>query len=1114
MSLVSQRIANLLGGVSQKPQNQRGANQVSEQVNALVSPAHGLRKRPPTQHLAKLTSDVTGWDDAFVHVINRDEDERYHVVVADGEVQVFDAVAGESIPVVALDGFDYLDDESGKGYRAVTVGDTTIITNRGTTVLRGATKAPTRVHEALLYVRQADFSTLYTVTLDGITVSIRTVDQDTPQSRIGISTEAIASDLKTVLEDQTELNAAFTFTLYGSTLHIIRQDEEDFSLATTDGLADRGLVSVKGSVQSFEDLPARAPNGFIAEVSGAIDTSKDNYFVTFDDLGDESQQGVWRECPKPGTILDLDASTMPHRLVLNGPVGPAAQPHQGLPKIIGASALLKTEGTYDAENWDNVYNDTLGTDLAIVAGVSSSVTDHEAGFRKTFSTGSPRVEIEYIADVVSLESGTLMRVALYKNDDLIASKTYQHGVTKRQFRDFGFDTPVDIATFVVTDIDAADVLTLQIEYSTGESPPVGSRGRLSVQGGSVSVHSGIARRVLIGPSILAGTEARNFPAGSEVTLTLDMDEFVHTVGTTDETPEEVADALVTLVDANPAYTADIDMDQLNSFVVTRADSEDFTVAVTAELELTFHNADLGLTPSDHVGKVLRNETDGSTGTVTANTATTITVSSLSGGVDNIFHRGDLCSIVIVTDPLYFVFEPIPWKDRGAGDLDVVPFPSFIDNKISEVFFYQNRLGFLSNENVVLSSSGDLFNLFRYTATDLRADDVIDVRSAHADVTIFDSAFLWAKQLYVKSNNAWFRVTGDPALTPTTVRLDSIGNYPSYPDPRPVPLGERVYFTRAKSGHTQVFEMSLSEDGESSIAPDITKDLPSYIEGSPLEMVGDNAEGFLALLTDANGQQNLYILSFLFEGRQRVLNAWGRWELTDGTRIIGMGIADGVLSIIRKHSDGAFVELLDLDLTPESAEKVAYLDRRLFSESTPSGVLLDGELAVYDEEEDYTTWTLPYSVATNGSQGDLVVVNRETSEVYTSTRPTATTIRVTGDHAEELVYIGQPYEWLVDPSTIYMRGSEGVPETAGRLQLRYIDYHFDETTDVNINIAPNGRDDVDYTVELDDRDSVTKHVPIMCRNTEVTVRLTNSTPGPVTLSSIDWEGWFTNRNRRI
>ena len=79
MPLVSRTIPNLVQGVSQQPEVLRLTSQASEQINGFSSVVEGLKKRPPTEYVAKLSSSSFG--NAFIHTINRDVNERYIVVI-------------------------------------------------------------------------------------------------------------------------------------------------------------------------------------------------------------------------------------------------------------------------------------------------------------------------------------------------------------------------------------------------------------------------------------------------------------------------------------------------------------------------------------------------------------------------------------------------------------------------------------------------------------------------------------------------------------------------------------------------------------------------------------------------------------------------------------------------------------------------------------------------------------------------------------------------------------------------------------------------------------------------------------------------------------------------
>ena len=86
MPLISRNISNLIGGVSQHPQVLRLENQATTQENGFSGVVEGLKKRPPTNYVAKISS--SSLSNAFIHTINRDASERYIVVITNGAITV------------------------------------------------------------------------------------------------------------------------------------------------------------------------------------------------------------------------------------------------------------------------------------------------------------------------------------------------------------------------------------------------------------------------------------------------------------------------------------------------------------------------------------------------------------------------------------------------------------------------------------------------------------------------------------------------------------------------------------------------------------------------------------------------------------------------------------------------------------------------------------------------------------------------------------------------------------------------------------------------------------------------------------------------------------------
>ena len=78
MPLVSDLIPSLLNGVSQQAPTVQDKSQGTVQENGYSDPVKGLKKRPGTQHVAKLSD--TSFSSAFIHPIRRSGTETFVAV--------------------------------------------------------------------------------------------------------------------------------------------------------------------------------------------------------------------------------------------------------------------------------------------------------------------------------------------------------------------------------------------------------------------------------------------------------------------------------------------------------------------------------------------------------------------------------------------------------------------------------------------------------------------------------------------------------------------------------------------------------------------------------------------------------------------------------------------------------------------------------------------------------------------------------------------------------------------------------------------------------------------------------------------------------------------------
>ncbi len=329
MALISQSIPNLINGVSQQPPSLRLNTQAELQENGLSNVVTGLSKRPSSKHIADL-GVISNLDKAFIHTIRRDENEFYSMVVdTTGTIRVFDKDGvSKTVTNNAASYVTGLTDPS-KELAAVSIADTTFIVNKTKVIAKGTTTSPVRNPEALVYVKQADYSSTYRlkITKGGSTGTIEFATKSSTQSSTaltqnaerGASTDIIAKNLakfsgstvSTTYYDVTSNSGAITginITRYGSVLWIRSTDSTDFTVEVGDSHGGDHLLLFKGETGDFKKLPSEGPVDFNIKVSGDNQKAQDDYYVKF--TGD----GVWKETIEPNILIDLDASTLPHKL--------------------------------------------------------------------------------------------------------------------------------------------------------------------------------------------------------------------------------------------------------------------------------------------------------------------------------------------------------------------------------------------------------------------------------------------------------------------------------------------------------------------------------------------------------------------------------------------------------------------------------------------------------------------------------------------------------------------------------------------------------------------------------------------------------------------------------
>lgn len=452
----------------------------------------------------------------------------------------------------------------------------------------------------------------------------------------------------------------------------------------------------------------------------------------------------------------------------------------------------------------------------------------------------------------------------------------------------------------------------------------------------------------------------------------------------------------------------------------------------------------------------------------------------------------------------FTFSGLTWDERKVGDDDTNPFPSFVDQKINDIFFYKNRLGMLSGENVIMSEDGSFYNFFVKTVLTTLDSAPIDVAVSNNQVSVLKHAVPFDSSLLLFSDLNQFRLEGDGILSNETISVNVSTSFEADLTAKPVGAGKNVYFATSRNFFSGIREYFVDSEIETNDAADITAHVPKYIEGQVTDLAASSNEDML-LVKGSEDAQTIYVYGYYWQGREKLQSAWSKWTFAGTVRNFLFNKSD--IYIVTDDSQGGTI------LEKISLNEVAGTTNAVTNATKPFIPLLDRLHKIVQADYGNGVFNPPYA------NSDSVVVGADGSYYQTVSQYNANIPPI------GTFYYGVPYSFAYTFSPIVMKLAEQ-PVTDGRLQLRNMTVNFNDVGTFQTVVTHKARDPKATTFNastLDSSGSTINQISIgsgshrfsvLGEASSVDVLLTNDAYTPCTFQSAEWEGIFNTRNRRI
>ena len=332
-------------------------------------------------------------------------------------------------------------------------------------------------------------------------------------------------------------------------------------------------------------------------------------------------------------------------------------------------------------------------------------------------------------------------------------------------------------------------------------------------------------------------------------------------------------------------------------------------------------------------------------------------------IDRYINPGSMPHQIVRQSDGSFVCGPVEWEPRQVGDENTNPKPGFMSRPdeddirtIENMVFFRNRLCILSGDTITCSRAGDYYNFFYSSALTIADNDPVDIAcgstSSSASARLTDAIEIGQGLVCFTGGEQFVLSSSSEAFTPNTARFNRIGTYShsayrtvtriedneSFSEINGVPvfsLGTSVGFLSDSGVNTRLMEMfNIGQSAEASVN-ELSKPVSKLVPFG-INLLADSRDNNLIALGN-KGSKDVWLYRYFNNDQRRVQSAWFKWTLP--ARLAYHTIMDDVYySVSYSRSDSnnqPITSLQSIDLKSELITASVY-DKYVKSEQAGVG----------------------------------------------------------------------------------------------------------------------------------------------------------------------------------
>ena len=388
----------------------------------------------------------------------------------------------------------------------------------------------------------------------------------------------------------------------------------------------------------------------------------------------------------------------------------------------------------------------------------------------------------------------------------------------------------------------------------------------------------------------------------------------------------------------------------------------------------------------------------------------------------------------------FTFRQISYTDRLVGDDTTNSHPSFLGEKIQQTFFHNNRLGFLSKDNVSMSQSGEFFNFYHVSARTVVDADPVDLSCSSIRPAALHGVIPTTQGLILFAQTQQFIMFSDTGiLTPSSTIIRAISNYEMDTKVDPVDMGPNMVFISKTPSYTRTFSMVTRGQEENPQVLDIGRVVNEWVPATIDTLIASPQNQFIAMSSQSSDE--IYLFRSQSDGDKNVVQAWFEWKVQGNVQ--GMAVDSDDMYLVTKQASQFTLTQASLSQSPSEAIIVNNNGQRV---NPCVDLYATASSVAYDSTNEQSKCYLPFNKVT-GLTPVLVIKGSTAAGSFVESGFTITPTQDTdgtGDHfvvpkknltsVASDVIVGYKYDYNIELPRTYYRPDTSITDFTASLTI--------------------------------------------------------------------------------